>query len=182
MNRKEIKSVARQALKNDRWLPVGSLYVGVAIANLCPLFLNGPMQYGINEFFIKSLNGEDRKFKDIFCGFSKYGKLFLADLLIFLYSMCWFLIPFAGPFIAFVKSFSYSQTLLILRDNPELSANEAITKSREIMNGHKGKLFGLYLSFLGWQILNAFTLFILGVLFVDPYKRFALIEFYNKIK
>lgn len=182
MDRKEIKSVARAALKNDRWLPVGTLFVGQLIAGLFPLILNGPMQYGINEYYVKSLNGEERKFKDIFCGFNSFGKLFLADLLMCLYMALWSLIPIVGPFIVIVKSFAYSQTLLILRDNPELTANEAITKSKEMMNGHKAQLFGLTLSFLGWMIVDCFTMGILGVLFVQPYMRFAEIEFYNRIK
>lgn len=182
MNRKEIKGVAREALKKDRWLPVGTLFVGQLIASLVPLFLNGPMQYGINEYFVKSLNGEERQFKDIFCGFNKYGRLLGADILMTLYILLWSCVPVVGPFISFVKGFSYSQTLLVIRDNPELTANEAITKSREIMYGHKAQYFGLILSFLGWMILDGFTFGILGLLFVAPYQKFASIEFYNRIK
>ena len=78
----------------------------------------------------------DKKFVDLFAGFKHFGKTFVAWLLMGLYQCLWFCVPFAGPFIAFVKTFSYSQTDLVLRDNPELSANEAITKSREIMYGN----------------------------------------------
>ena len=182
MNRHEIKSAAKQALKNDRWLPVAVVLLGQTIAASCGI-LAGPAQYGINEYFTKSLNGEDKKFVDMFAGFKNFGKTFVAWLLMLLYQGLWSLIPFAGPIIAFVKGFSYSQTYLVLRDNPELSANEAITKSREIMDGNKARYFGLILSFLGWGLLDMmFTMGILGILYVNPYMQFAQIKFYEDIK
>ena len=39
------------------------------------------------------------------------------------------------------------------RQGKNLSATEAITKSRRLMDGHKWDLFVLDLSFLGWIIL-----------------------------
>ena len=83
MNRKEIKSVAKQALKNDRWTPVAVLYVGQLLASIAPLFLNGVLSYGVNEYYLKSLNGEEKHFNDLFAGFKKYGKLFVRLNFIF---------------------------------------------------------------------------------------------------
>ncbi|MFQ9156148.1 MAG: DUF975 family protein [Blautia sp.] len=37
----------------------------------------------------------------------------------------------------------------IVAENPELGANETITLSRKMMNGHKWELFTLELSFFG---------------------------------
>ncbi len=183
MNRFEIKASAKQALKNDRWLPVAMLLISGAINTASYGILAGPMQYGLNEYFVKSLNGEDKKFVDLFAGFKHFGKTFVAWLLMGLYQALWFCVPFAGPIIAFVKTFSYSQTYLVLRDNPELSANEAITKSREIMYGNKARFFGLQLSFLGWILLDLmFCCGILGILYVNPYMKFATVKFYEDIK
>jgi uncharacterized membrane protein len=178
MNRKEIKGAARLALKNDRWSSVGVLLVGQLLAGIAPLFLNGAMTYGINEYYMKSLNGEAKSFNDLFAGFKKYGKVLGTDILMTIYLFFWAFIPVVG----IVKMFSYSQTFLVLRDNPELTANQAITKSREIMKGHKAQLFGLTLSFLGWRIVTCFTFGLLDILFVGPYWHYAQMEFYNKIK
>ena len=178
MNRKEIKSTARLALKNDKWSSVGVLLVGQLLASIAPLFLNGVLSYGVNEYYLKSLNGEEKHFNDLFAGFKKYGKLFGADLLMTVYLFLWSFIPFAG----LIKTFSYSQTLLILRDNPELTVKEAITKSRQMMNGHKAQLFGLLLSFIGWILVDCFTFGHLDILYVGPYMQYAKMEFYNKIK
>jgi uncharacterized membrane protein len=48
-----------------------------------------------------------------------------------LYTLLWSLL-FVIPGI--IKSFSYALTPYILKDNPDLKFNSAITKSREMMN------------------------------------------------
>ena len=73
-------------------------------------------------------------------------------------------------------------TFYILNDHPEYSATQAITESRKMMHGHKGKLFVLYLSFLGWDLLSLLTLGILEIVYVAPYKAAAVAGFYDAIK
>ena len=69
----------------------------------------------------------------------------------------------------------------ILRDRPELSADETIGLSEQMMRGHKTELFGLYLSFAGWFILSIFT-FGIGFFFLAPYVRTAVADFYEDLK
>ena len=52
-----------------------------------------------------------------------------------------------------VKAYSYAMTPYIMAEHPGLTANEAITESRRIMDGNKWRLFCLDLSFLGWELL-----------------------------
>jgi uncharacterized membrane protein len=40
-------------------------------------------------------------------------------------------------------------TPYIIADNPEIEAMEAIDRSKEMMHGHKMRLFFLYFSFIG---------------------------------
>lgn len=80
-----------------------------------------------------------------------------------------------------IKAISYSQTLFIAIDNPEISANDAIDKSKEMMNGYKWKYFLLALSFIGWIILGIFTLGI-GFLWIIPYISIANAKFYEDLK
>lgn len=40
-----------------------------------------------------------------------------------------------------------------MAEHPSLTANEAITESRRVMDGNKWRLFCLDLSFLGWELL-----------------------------
>ena len=61
-----------------------------------------------------------------------------------------------------------------------MTANEAITASRKLMDGHKWELFVLSLTFIGWQLLCALTLGI-GLLWLVPYQNAALAAFYREI-
>lgn len=66
-------------------------------------------------------------------------------------------------------------------DNPGISGLEAIRRSKVMMKGHKGKLFYLWLSFLGWFIFGVFTLG-LGFLYVAPYYEATKASFYEDLK
>ncbi len=79
-----------------------------------------------------------------------------------------------------VCRFSYSMTHFILNDHPEYTANQAITESRRMMDGHKMDYFLLCLSFLGWFILSIFTLGI-GFLWSAPYFYTTSAAFYEEI-
>src|SRR5699024_700953 len=52
-----------------------------------------------------------------------------------------------------IKSFSYSQALYIVKENPHIGIIEAIKESQNIMKGRKWNLFLTKLSFLGWVII-----------------------------
>ncbi|MBW1605107.1 DUF975 family protein [Lactobacillus sp. Sy-1] len=95
------------------------------------------------------------------------------------------LIAIATMVLVFAKQLAYSQSQYIFRDaidsgNP-IGYNEAITKSRKLMNGHKGELFLLILSFILWYLLSAITLGIAGVLYVTPYTKLTYANYYVKL-
>ena len=104
----------------------------------------------------------------------KVWAMLWMEILIFLWALL-LLIP------GIIKSFSYAMTPYILEDNPELSAVEAIHRSRMMMRGHKFDLFWLYLSFIGWLLLSFLTLGI-GLLWLVPYMETAQAAFYEEVK
>lgn len=110
--------------------------------------------------------------------FSNYWRkvwtLLLMNIMIGLWSLLLF-IP------GIIKSFSYAMTPYILVDNPELTASEAIHRSRMMMKGHKFDLFYLYLSFIGWFFLAIMTMGV-GFLWLTPYVQTAEASFYEEIK
>ena len=79
-----------------------------------------------------------------------------------------------------VATYSYAMTEFILAEHPELTASEAIAQSKEMMTGNRWRLFCLHISFIGWDILCAFTLGI-GNLWLRPYKQAANAAFYREI-
>jgi uncharacterized membrane protein len=87
--------------------------------------------------------------------------MLLRDVYNFLWTLL-FIIP------GIIKAYAYRMVPYILADNPKLGADNAITLSRKMMDGHKFNLFILELSFIGWYLLGVLALGI-GVLFVNPY-------------
>ena len=79
-----------------------------------------------------------------------------------------------------IASYRYAMTPYILLENPGMTANEAIKKSKELMQGNKWRLFCLQFSFIGWSILCVFTLGI-GFLWLVPYMEAANAAFYREI-
>lgn len=98
----------------------------------------------------------------------------LMTIKIFLWSLL-FLIP------GIIKSFSYAMAPYILVEEPELSASQAIKKSKEMMKGHKFDFFYLYLSFIGWFFLSLLTCCI-GFFWLEPYAQCSFVAFYNDLK
>ncbi len=69
----------------------------------------------------------------------------------------------------------------ILADNPEMSASEAITASKELTDGHKGELFVLLISFFPWLMVGTLTLG-LGYIYVLPYVQATITNTYYRLK
>ncbi|MEJ6399852.1 DUF975 family protein [Nicoliella lavandulae] len=107
-------------------------------------------------------------------------------LLQFLFTFLWTLL-FIVPGI--IKNYSYSQAVYIYRDaiknGHPISPLAAITASRKLMVGHKGELFILQLSFIGWFFLlylstNLLVFPILGI-FIYPYFQITLMNYYRQL-
>ena len=79
-----------------------------------------------------------------------------------------------------VKAISYSQAMMIVADNPRISARDAINSSISIMEGHKKEYFILMISFIGWLLLGIVTLGI-AMIWVIPYIVATEVNFYNEI-
>lgn len=69
-----------------------------------------------------------------------------------------------GMVLAVLASLSYSQTFYLLADNRRLGPLEAMQNSKQLMAGRRGKLFGLWLRFVGWSLLIASPLYLGGVM------------------
>lgn len=85
-----------------------------------------------------------------------------------------------GIFYGIVRGLLYSLSYYIAYDYPDMSTKDCVKKSEELMNGHRGDLFLLELSFIGWAILSLFTLGI-GLLWLIPYVKVSISCFYDRI-
>ena len=180
----ELRALARSQLKGSWGLAIGvvvvfCLIIGASgLVAVGPIILGGPLTLGLIGFFVKKARGEATKFENLFDGFSHFGPSLLLYLLQAIFITLWsclLLVP------GIVKFFSYSMAFYILRDNPEIGSLEAITRSRKMMNGYKGKLFGLYFSFIGWYFLCCLS-FGIGFLWLVPYIQMSIANFYEELK
>ena len=148
-----------------------------SILGLAQFLIGGAIELGFATFLLRQHRREELDFQDLFSQFHRFGQGFAQKFLRILYITLWSLL-FVSPGI--VKSYAYAMTPFIMAENPEMSANDAITASRELMDGHKGDLFILDLSFIGWGILAAVTCNI-GHLALNPYRNAAYAAFYKDL-
>ena len=159
-------------------LMAASRWYGVFFLGM--ILVIGPFLVGyVNSFKKLLVEGDDRITANSFReGFKPYWRSVWAYLfrgiLITLWSLL-LVIP------GIIKSLSYAMTMYIVKDHPELTVNEAIDLSKDMMYGHKYDLFYLYISFIGWYLLSILTLGI-GTFWLMPYIESAQASFYEDVK
>ena len=190
LTRAELKAQAKQQLKGKVWwlflctLIVSgiSMILGmIPFVGVIATYIIAPaLSIGLTMVYLSVTYGEDVQINMLFDGFRGrlFGKSIALFLLIIIYTMLWSLL-FVIPGI--IKAYSYSMAFYILAENPDMTANEAITESKEIMNGHKWELFVLGLSFILWAFAIVFTLGIAAI-YVEPYMQLTIANFYHNIK
>lgn len=148
------------------------------ISNLVSIVLSGLFGFGMVSYYLKLSRNEEVTYKELFSKFDMAIPYILIALVTGLFTLLWSLL-FIIPGI--IASISYTLVYMIKLDNPEMSTMEVITKSKEMMNGHKMDYFVLIISFLGWAILGILTLGIL-YLWLIPYMNVTFANFYNSLK
>ena len=146
------------------------------ISNILSL-LALPLSWGLTVSLLRNHREESVDLENLFDGFrgGRYTRVFCALFLVNLFTFLWTLLLIIPGII---KAFSYALTPYILLDEPELTARQAITRSCEIMQGRRWKLFCLSLSFIGWGILSLLT-FGIGFLWLAPYMNASIAAFYE---
>ncbi len=164
-------------LSGDDWvlamfMSLVSIAVSLLVVNVITL--------GSMTWFHRAIKTEGLNMEEMFWPFKEdYGGNVLMMFLISLYTALWSML-FVVPGI--VKGYSYSLAMYIKSENPNIPASKAIELSTRMTNGHKMDLFVLDMSFIGWAILSAFTLNILGILYVIPYQYASKAFAYEEIK
>lgn len=159
------------------------LSIGIA-AILLSIFVFSMFEIGGCSFFIKNaleqIVGETSVGELLFAFRNgTYGKMVLTQFLKSLYTLLWTLLLIIP---GIVKHYEYRMIPYLLADFPEMSKDDAFRISKEMMNGNKMNAFILDLSFIGWHILSAVTLGIVGIFYVNPYVNATNAELYLTLK
>ena len=208
VSRGELNDFFQSALWHQIKPVVITLLVLVIIWSIIQIVIGGAGKLGYAKFNLNLVDNKEAVFSDLFSQFDRLGAGFCMNFLTGLYIVLWTLL-FIIPGI--IKSFSYAMAPYILAEHPEMTASEAITESRHMMDGNKWRLFCLDFSFIGWSLLcslpvivvvfaltgsilrsgaNAYALLwaiplsiplSAGFLFLRPYEEAAWAAFYRDV-
>ena len=141
--------------------------------------VGGPITLGYVKFNLHLVDRKPATFQDLFSEFHRFGAGFLMQLLRIVFTFLWSLL-FVIPGI--YASYGYAMTPYILQENKEMTANEAIAASKELMDGNRFRLFCLEISFIGWSLLAALFTCGLGIIVLVPYMEASYAAFYREIQ
>lgn len=142
------------------------LLAGIVLWGIFTLIVGGAIRLGYARFNLNLADGKDVAFSDLFSQKDRLWDGFCMKFLQGLYTALWSLL-LVIPGI--VKTYSYAMTPYIMAEHPSLTANEAITESRRIMDGNKWRLFCLDFSFIGWELLCALPMYAGYFLFLNNF-------------
>lgn len=167
------------ALLNDG-IRFGDLTFSIrnGIIGIVAFIVGGAVQLGHARFLLNQHDKQEIKFDQLFSQFHRFGQGFAQKFLRGLYITLWTLCLVIPGIMA---AYSYSMTPFLMAEDENLTASEAITRSKEMMRGHRMELFVLDLTFIGWQILCAITAN-LGFLLLNPYTSAAHAVFYRQLQ
>jgi len=136
-----------------------------------------PLAMGSMWLFLDMHDGRDVEPRHVFDIFRDYSRVVGAVLWKYLLIFGWFLLFIIPGIIAMIR---YSQMEFLMKDDPKLTGQEAINKSKEMMHRNKARYFGLYLRIFWPAILGvAVGVFMMmdaaagghmvgGMIYIDP--------------
>ena len=148
----------------------------MSVASFVAILVVGPISYGLAKIFLRVARGQGTfdvgaifdGFKDDFAGTLLVG--LMQGIFVFLWSLL-FVIP------GIIKSYAYSFAFYVKVDHPEYDWKQCLDESERLTAGHKGDLFILDLSFIGWLIVGSLACGV-GSLWVAPYMEMTRTNYY----
>lgn len=152
---------------------------------------SGLLKFGRTVFILNLWRGQPHSWADLFSGFTMLTQVVGAQFLAGLFQYLFFFASGMGVYLAaqlfglgsdpallllvlpllLAFSLRYALVEMVLADQPQLRALQAVQYSVDLMRGRKWKFFLLQLSFAGWALLcllGSCVLFILLSLLLYP--------------
>ena len=157
-------------------LIVAAIVLAIGIA-LDVLLLN-PVQVGINRFMVKSLD-DTARIAEVGYTFDHNYKngvkvMFFKDLYVVLWSLL-FIVP------GIYKAYQYRMVPYTLGENPDMTYQEVLQRSKDMMDGQKWDAFVLDLSFILWHMLGGITCGLAVIFYVAPYVNLTDAALYSRL-
>ena len=148
---------------------------GAALLNLAVGIVSLVIGAGFTIYCLRTVRGMETSYWNLFDAFGMFFRVIwlyiLEGIFVFLWSLL-FIVP------GIIAMYRYRMALYLLLEHPEMSALQCISESKRLMVGHKGELFWMDLSFIGWQIVGSLCLGI-GTFWVNAYREATIAEYYR---
>ena len=139
---KDIRSDARLALNGRFFYVLGVILLSnfiLVVLNVISIIVSGPLFVGLDYYILNMVRKKDPQIEDLLYSFkTSLGTSVVSNivrvLIIFLFSLL-LVIP------GIVKMYQYFLTAFLIADDPSLTGMDALNKSKEMMKGHKMRLF-----------------------------------------
>lgn len=125
--------------------------IGLLVAVLLSLY-SLVVNLGYYSHTLQKVRGEETSVGELFSWFGMAGKIILLQILKMLFIYLWSML-FVVPGV--IAVYRYRMADYCLLDDPDISALEAIRRSKKLMKGRKMDLFSVDLSFFGWLFLES---------------------------
>lgn len=137
-------------------------WIGMIAVNVLSILLTPALSVSANRYFICRDQGEELGLKEgLLSRLPIWGRVMRLYILIAVKTLLWSLLFVIPGVIAAIR---YSMAPYYLAEHPELTAREALQKSKEAMKGNKTNFLLLRVSFVGWSILLDLAQLLLGSL------------------
>lgn len=139
-----------QAAMSSAWITIICMFVVI--------ILESAIQLGYVSYFSRVALGEAPPFNTLFSRLKIWTKALGLMLFMGLFTFLWMLLFIVPGIIAALR---YSMAPYLMAEYPDMGVREAVDRSKELMKGNKGRLFGLELLLaIPTIILSAITSFI----------------------
>ena len=186
LSRVDIKTQARANFTGQYGISLGAFVLYAVLTGVVSgtviggLLLVPPLMVGYASFCLRIYRGQQGDIGDMLgAGFKDYGRSLGGILWMELFICLWTLL-FIVPGI--IKALAYFATPYILADTQRVSATDALKLSMRMTKGHKGKIFVMGLSFIGWMLLSGITCGLVGLLYAGPYMNTSFAGMYEELK
>lgn len=162
-------------------LKIGAVIAVIESICMIPLEI-ASAQYAQIIISLAPLGGSNvNELSFLLAGNSMAGSEFLESYsILYNASMKFYLIMFVCTVISLILTLPFFPAFYMVLDFPDWSATTILKKSFEVMNGHKVRLFLLYVSFVPAFLLSIFTCGI-TLIWVVPYQNMAMTNLYLDI-
>lgn len=143
------------------------------------VMMKAVLDAGFAIFALNMVKGASASLWNLLDGFGMFLRVVWLYILEYIFVLLWSML-FVIPGI--IALYRYRQALYLLIEHPEMSACDCIRESSRLMRGHKGELFMLDLSFIGWWLLSALPMvgYLINIWFA-PFYKITMALYYRQL-